>query len=289
MKGKWIILITLVVSLAAGTAGALAFIYSGVYDIAASRPHTRFVRTLLLTVKRRSVQLHARNLKVPDLNDAELIKRGFGLYRRYCVTCHGAPGEGRLRIGIGMNPNPPPLEKAIEEWTAAEIAWITSRGLKMAGMPAFGLGQEPGDIWAITAFVRRMNTLSPAEYRKMLAADRGELAEEEVQWLPVDAGWDTLIERGDAEEGRRLINYHGCGGCHRIPEIPGAQGTAGPPLRNWPERHYIAGALVNNPANFVSWIKNPHAVEPQTAMPNLNLTDDEAWNIASFLYALGQD
>jgi cytochrome c1 len=48
----------------------------------------------------------------------------------------------------------------------------------------------------------------------------------------------------------------------------------------------IAGEIPNSPDNLVRWIENPAAVEPKTAMPNLGLTDDQAHDVAAYLYAL---
>ena len=140
---KWIIFSTVAGLFLLGGIGLFAFVYSGIYDMAATHPHVNVARVLLLTIKRHSVQYHARNLQAPDLNDAAMIKRGFVLYRQNCVTCHGAPGEARSSVGRGLNPNPPPLEKAAEDWSSAEIAWIITNGLKMAGMPGFALGHDP--------------------------------------------------------------------------------------------------------------------------------------------------
>lgn len=291
MKARWIILATLAGGLTLGVLGFVTFLYSGVYDMAATNPHSKLVRPLLLTLKRSSVKFHARHLEAPELEDSELIKRGFVLYRRNCVTCHGAPGEARSPVGKGLNPNPPPLERAAEDWTAAEVAWIVKNGLKMAGMPGFALGEEPRDLWALTAFVMRMNTLPPAEYRRMLAwSEReGEGAGDTVEWLPPNQGWETLGNRGDEIGGRRLIRQFGCGTCHEIPGVPGARGAAGPPLTDWAKRHYIAGTLVNNPNSLVSWIVDPQAVEPGTAMPSLGVAEAEAWDMARYLYSLGRD
>lgn len=277
-------------------AGGAAFVYSGLYDIAASRPHLQLTETLLTTLKRRAVQFHARDLVAPDLDDADLIRRGLVLYRGNCVTCHGAPGEGRSRIGIGVNPTPPPLVKAIERWTAEEIAWITAYGLKMAGMPAFGFGEEPRDLWALTAFVKRMNTLAPAEYRRMAAAVRGEAEAgketEAVPWLPGPQGWDLLAQRGDARRGAQLLDSYGCSACHIISGLRGAAGMqsrAGPPLTDWKNRHYIAGELVNNPLNLVRWLRDPREADPGTAMPDLDVGEEDAWSMAAYLYGAERD
>ena len=284
-----IILGTVCASLLLVALGIAAFLYSGVYDMAAVHPHSKLVRPLLLTLKRNAVQYHARDLVVPDLARPELVERGFTLYRQNCVTCHGAPGEARSPVGRGINPIPPPLEKAAQQWTPAEIAWIVRNGLKMAGMPGYALGEQPGDLWAMTAFVMRLNTLSPEEYRDMLAASQGELEREEVQWLASDPRWDALEDLGDIERGRVLAEAYGCGACHAIPGVPGANSQVGPPLTDWAKRHYIAGRRVNTPANLVPWLVDPKAIEPGTLMPDVGLSEEEAWDIARYLYSLGRD
>src|SRR5690606_10599428 len=140
----------------------------------------KIMRLVLLATKKRSIEFQARNLQAPDLNNEKLIKKGLVLYQANCIDCHGAPGIRRSPIGIGLNPNPPPLEKAVTEWKEREIAWIIANGLKMAGMPAFGLGKESEELWALTAFVVRMNNLAPKEYQRMLASIKGE--ETPIQW-----------------------------------------------------------------------------------------------------------
>jgi cytochrome c1 len=49
-------------------------------------------------------------------------------------------------------------------------------------------------------------------------------------------------------------------------------------------RPYLAGRLVNDPAALVAWIKNPRALDPQTFMPDLAVSDADAVDIATFLY-----
>jgi cytochrome c1 len=52
------------------------------------------------------------------------------------------------------------------------------------------------------------------------------------------------------------------------------------------ERTMIAGELPNTPENLVRWVENPRAVEPNTAMPDLGLTQDQAYDVAAYLYTL---
>lgn len=287
-KGRTV-LVTVLACLVAIALGIAGFIYSGVYDMAAVNPHSKLVRPVLLALKHSSVEFHARHLEEPELEDPELIKRGLVVYRQKFVTCHGAPGESRTPIGKGLNPNPPPLEKAAEDWRSAEIAWIVSNGLKMAGMPGFTLGEQPDDLWAMTAFVERMHTMTPNEYRRMVAATQGELADEKVQWLAADQGWEELDSRGDKGRGHDLIREYGCGACHEIPGVAGANGTVGAPLKDWAGRHYLAGELINAPASLVPWLMDPQEIDPGTVMPSLGISEEEAWHIARYLYSLGAE
>ncbi len=91
---------------------------------------------------------------------------------------------------------------------------------------------------------------------------------------------------GNAGRGKKLIADYGCGSCHTIPGIYTARGVVGPPLFFFSRRTMIAGELPNSPENLVRWIKNPKAVEPGTAMPDLGLSDEQARDIAAYLYTL---
>jgi cytochrome c1 len=86
------------------------------------------------------------------------------------------------------------------------------------------------------------------------------------------------------EEGRRLIADFGCGSCHFIPGIPGADSTAAPPLDRFYQRTYIAGRLSNTEENLMLWIQNPQQIDPGNAMPDLGVTQEEARDIAAYLY-----
>lgn len=94
------------------------------------------------------------------------------------------------------------------------------------------------------------------------------------------------VAGGDADRGARLVASYGCGSCHDIPGIPGARGRVGPPLTDFAERAYIAGALRNEPLSLVRWIRFPQQVEPGTAMPDLGVTEPHARDIAAYLYTL---
>jgi cytochrome c1 len=91
---------------------------------------------------------------------------------------------------------------------------------------------------------------------------------------------------GDPKEGLSLILQYNCGACHIIPGVRDANGLVGPPLLFFSKRTYIAGELPNTTPNLVRWIMSPQSVEPQNAMPNLGITEQQARSIAAYLYTL---
>ncbi|TIM23893.1 MAG: c-type cytochrome [Mesorhizobium sp.] len=77
---------------------------------------------------------------------------------------------------------------------------------------------------------------------------------------------------------------NGCGGCHEIPGVPGARGTVGPSLQGVVERGYT-GPSRATPDAMMRWISRARDVDPKTAMPNTNLSPQEARDITAYLYA----
>jgi len=91
---------------------------------------------------------------------------------------------------------------------------------------------------------------------------------------------------GNPERGPALIQYYGCGSCHDIPGVRGAGGLIGPPLQRIGLRAYLAGKLPNSPTNMIHWIREPRSFDRDTVMPNMNVTESDARDIAAYLYTL---
>lgn len=94
-----------------------------------------------------------------------------------------------------------------------------------------------------------------------------------------------VVVGGDAVRGRQALERYGCGSCHEIPGVPRARGISGPTLRGLASRPYVAGSLPNDPANLAAWIRAPRSLDPRTIMPDLGVSEGEARDIATYLYA----
>jgi cytochrome c len=93
-----------------------------------------------------------------------------------------------------------------------------------------------------------------------------------------------VSSKDSIEAGRYLIASYGCGSCHFIPGVPGANAMAAPPLEAFYQRSYIAGRLPNTWKNLTKYIQDPQQIEPDSAMPDLGVTEEEAQEIAAYLY-----
>jgi cytochrome c len=95
----------------------------------------------------------------------------------------------------------------------------------------------------------------------------------------------AFLTGGDPATGKSKMRYFGCASCHTIPGVPQADGSVGPSLAGIRAKPYIGGVLVNSPENLIRWLLDPPSINPHTAMPSVHLKDQDARDIASYLYS----
>ncbi len=91
---------------------------------------------------------------------------------------------------------------------------------------------------------------------------------------------------GDVMRGKSAFRRYGCGNCHEIHGAFSAQGHAGPAFHDFAFQLYLPGGLTNNPQSLVEWLRHPRRVQPSTAMPDLNVSERDAVDMAAYLYSL---
>ena len=254
--------------------GAGVVIWSGWYNVGAAVQHWQPVYTLLEFSMRRSVQNHAAGTLVPPLTQ-ELRSQGAGLYRSYCLACHGAPGLAPDRMGRSMQPVPGPLTAARRRWKPNELHWIIRNGIKMSGMPAWEFHLSDAETWALVAYLQYLPETSPAKAVPATPENSEPLLRSE------NAAPSKNLERG-----RNALAQYGCRSCHVIPGVSGSQVQVGPALEGLNGHSYIAGYLPNTNENLVRWIRAPKAIKPDSAMPDLEVTQQDAEDMAAYLRSL---
>lgn len=165
-KGKrWLALLVVAPAVSIGAAAIL--IYAGIYDVAADAPHTQPVYWLLQTVRNRSIAAHATDAVPINLNDPKRITSGAGQYDEMCAGCHLAPGMKRTEISRGLYPRAPELRRG-SQLTPAEQFWVLKHGIKMTGMPAWGVTHDDEVLWDVVAFLRQMPQLTADQYQALV-------------------------------------------------------------------------------------------------------------------------
>jgi cytochrome c1 len=94
------------------------------------------------------------------------------------------------------------------------------------------------------------------------------------------------VQNDKSYPGLTAIETLGCGACHHIPGISWPRSNVGPPLHDYGNRRFIAGVTQNTQANLAAFVRNATQFVPYGAMPPIDMTDQQAADIASYLLSL---
>jgi mono/diheme cytochrome c family protein len=240
-----------------GAAIGFIVLLSGAFSTAATTQHFALTHRLLDLGLLVSVRAASRDIEAPPLNDATMIRQGMACYEQHCALCHGAPGIALSKAAQGMLPIPTTLVEATRDWSPESLYYITKKGIRMTGMPAWEFRLSEQSLWATVAFLQTLPSLTESRYRQLAQVTQ-------PTSCPTNTASPALTssERGDV-----LLRQYACHSCHRIQDV-------------------IAGILPNTEDNLVRWIRNPQAVSPQTLMPNLEVPESHAREMAIYLLAL---
>lgn len=256
-------------------AGGLV-LFSGTYSTAATTQHFRITHRLLDAGLKYSVRTGSSRIVAPPLDDPAMIRRGVACYSRHCVQCHGAPGVPSGHEGKGLLPVPSALAQSAREWPAAWLYYVTSRGVRMTGMPAWRYRMSEDSLWSTVAFLKQLPFMTVGEYQRLASN------------VPEEACTVSTEPTGpySAERAKVMLRQYACHSCHRIQGVVGPESYAGPALVEWSQRKYIAGVLPNTYENLVHWIRDPQSVSPGTMMPDLEVAEAHARVMATYLMEL---
>jgi mono/diheme cytochrome c family protein len=147
-----------------------AYVKSGIYNVGASSPHTKFTEWITHETMIHSVRARAGAIDPPASFSAAQVRRGFCAYETHCVACHGASAVPREPWVSGMEPSPPYLLDATRHWTPRELFWITRNGIKMTGMPAWRDSMPDDRLWDVVGFLEAMPKMDSQTYVRWRSA-----------------------------------------------------------------------------------------------------------------------
>jgi mono/diheme cytochrome c family protein/ketosteroid isomerase-like protein len=176
-------------------------VYSGLYNFAADDSHWGLTTRIIETARERSIASRSDEISVPaNLQDAKVIASGAGEYAEMCTGCHLAPGMKDTEMRAGLYPKPPNLVDHGAHRAAAQQFWIIKHGLKMTGMPAWGLTHDDERIWSMVAFLRKLPELTPEAYRELVeSGEGGHHHDENSGGDHADVSGEKAHEHGPAE------------------------------------------------------------------------------------------
>ncbi len=207
----------------------------------------------------------------PEVPKANTLNNGRDLIRIYgCFGCHKIPGyEGIRKVGPDLSTVSGKLTKEwVRKWLADPKEFKSE-----ARMPRYwwndnnGGGAPPYDA-------SRWDKRNVAEIN---AITEFLWANSKPRQLPAGRAG------GNPAAGKQIIESVGCLGCHAIGPIPEANQTQtrrrhGFNLQNQGSK--VSAAWIYN------WVKDPAQVWPDSKMPSLRLSDEEAANVTAYLASL---
>ncbi len=223
------------------------------------------------------LKCHQNVVSVPK---APRLNRGLELLDRVgCYSCHKIEGwNDRPKVGPRLNRI---IAKATPEWMSR---WIrnpkafrpSTRMPRIFGLPN---NQAPDDV-----------DREEAEILGVVAylTDKAEAL-----------AYPRLPGKGNAARGEKLVKSVGCMGCHAIEKDEAAPGVLQARNRRevadpvaWERRFGPDLSRIGSKAKpewIYQWIRNPRAYNPDTRMPDLRLTPEEALDITAYLMTLTDD
>ncbi len=174
-----------------------------------------------------------------------------------CFGCHEINGFSDLaKIGPTLNSLP---AKVKPEWI---YQWVKNpkEYNSHTRMPNFKLTDN--QAVSVTAYLEKIGSESDFKLEKTRGSSAG----------------------GNAADGKKIFETVGCQDCHVIGGSTKVRDARGTSYDIAPELSRVGSKV--NPDWLYDWIRNPRHFNPETRMPNLRLSDQEARNVVSYLTTL---
>jgi thiosulfate dehydrogenase len=159
MKG---FVLGVLVTIAAALAGAYFLVTGGALPAGQDAKPGGIERWVAKTSLKATIGRQTTGLTDPLPPTDENLAAGIALYIPHCQVCHGGPEGAASVIAKGLTPDPPQLAMhGVEDDPEATTHWKIAHGIRFTGMPAFGQTLSDREIWQMTLFLKRMDSLPP--------------------------------------------------------------------------------------------------------------------------------
>lgn len=239
--------------------------------------------------------LPTERISVADATHGKELVAKYECNRCHEGTGHPTPPQGKQCVGCHKD-----IMEDRFKAPAESIARWKPRVRELADAPSLeASGRRFTRKW-IEAFL-----LSPSDLRPHLKQSMPRLpispddARDIAAYLVPDADAPAPqsspeLAGADLGKGRQLLETKGCSSCHVFTGVAALAASAPPAMdpkafdrarRLAPDLRVTRERMT--PARLVAWLRDPKAVKPDSAMPNVLLTDAEVKDVAAYL--LGTD
>jgi len=91
-------------------------------------------------------------------------------YADHCASCHANDGSGDTEMGRNLYPKAPDMRlPRTQRLSDGELFYIIENGVMLTGMPGWSTGTPEGErsSWQLVHFIRRLSSLTPADFAEM--------------------------------------------------------------------------------------------------------------------------
>jgi cytochrome c len=145
--------------------GAYSLVQSGLIpanaDAKPGRLETWIAHTSLKATLRREAPKGQNPVPFTDHD----LQDGVRLYAQNCAVCHGSAkgNASESPIAKGLYQKPPQLAThGVEDDPDGVTFWKIKHGIRMTGMPSFGISLYDQQIWTLALFLKHMDKLPPS-------------------------------------------------------------------------------------------------------------------------------
>lgn len=93
--------------------------------------------------------------KNPVAMNSDSIKSGKKIYAENCAYCHGGNAKGNTSAVLGLDTDPPNLQKRIKSHSDGDFFWKIQNG--RGDMPTFKDELQANEIWSIINYLRNLS------------------------------------------------------------------------------------------------------------------------------------
>ena len=140
----------------------ILFVYLrfGYAPVATSAPLFPFEELLANAAVQARISREAPKQAALPPSEANLLA-GAGVYRKYCVDCHGVNHDPEPTLASGMFPKPPQFfeKHNMGNDPVGQNYWIITNGIRLTGMPAYRGTLSDEQLWQVSQFLSNRDQL----------------------------------------------------------------------------------------------------------------------------------